>query len=257
MESSVIGRKCEREVADGGMAPDMEQRRLMDESSDGETSTPLLVALNCLEECSVERDTLAGIADFQHVGLVELAGGKVEEVVAVVVPSLAHLPGAAKKYKSLKRATESEISQSVDVFLCTCLGAGDPLLPNFCFRQVCIYCILQYAISDIEYYQTISTNIECCMGLQKDYMPLDFSYSVHFELLNEYYCRWPLNLFFYHLMISMQVLVDKSTQATELECLIPLVRGAKQVSILCYFFIFTSPFILVLKYLERCFYSGI
>jgi hypothetical protein len=161
-----------------------------------------------------------------------------------------------KKYKSLKRATEREISQSADVICCTCVGAGDPRLANFRFRQVCTYCILQYAISHIEYYQTISTNIECCIGLQKgvpscyfDTMPLDFSYlvSVHFELLNQCYCRWPLNLFFNHLLISMQVLVDESTQATEPECLIPLVLGAKQVSILCYFFIFTLPFVLVLK----------
>jgi len=44
-----------------------------------------------------------------------------------------------KKYKSLKRATEREISQSADVICCTCVGAGDPRLANFRFRQVCIY----------------------------------------------------------------------------------------------------------------------
>uniref|UniRef100_A0A2P2LM33 Uncharacterized protein n=1 Tax=Rhizophora mucronata TaxID=61149 RepID=A0A2P2LM33_RHIMU len=65
-----------------------------------------------------------------------------------------------KKYKSLKRATEREISQSADVICCTCVGAGDPRLANFRFRQV---------------------------------------------------------------------LIDESTQATEPECLIPLVLGAKQV----------------------------
>ncbi|XP_047978236.1 regulator of nonsense transcripts 1 homolog isoform X1 [Salvia hispanica] len=64
-----------------------------------------------------------------------------------------------KKYKSLKRATEREISQSADVICCTCVGAGDPRLANFRFRQV---------------------------------------------------------------------LIDESTQATEPECLIPLVLGAKQ-----------------------------
>ena len=47
-----------------------------------------------------------------------------------------------KKYKSLKRATEREISQSADVICCTCVGAGDPRLANFRFRQVCTYCIL-------------------------------------------------------------------------------------------------------------------
>ncbi|KAJ8433105.1 hypothetical protein Cgig2_020601 [Carnegiea gigantea] len=65
-----------------------------------------------------------------------------------------------KKYKALKRATEREIAQSADVICCTCVGAGDPRLVNFRFRQV---------------------------------------------------------------------LIDESTQATEPECLIPLVLGAKQV----------------------------
>lgn len=44
-----------------------------------------------------------------------------------------------KKYKALKRATEREISQSADVICCTCVGAGDPRLANFRFRQACIY----------------------------------------------------------------------------------------------------------------------
>ncbi|KAK6947477.1 RNA helicase UPF1, 1B domain [Dillenia turbinata] len=65
-----------------------------------------------------------------------------------------------KKYKALKQATEREISQSADVICCTCVGAGDPRLANFRFRQV---------------------------------------------------------------------LIDESTQATEPECLIPLVLGVKQV----------------------------
>ncbi|MQL87365.1 hypothetical protein Taro_019923, partial [Colocasia esculenta] len=65
-----------------------------------------------------------------------------------------------KKYKALKRATEREILQSADVICCTCVGAGDPRLANFRFRQV---------------------------------------------------------------------LIDESTQATEPECLIPLVLGVKQV----------------------------
>ncbi|XP_057510254.1 regulator of nonsense transcripts 1 homolog isoform X2 [Actinidia eriantha] len=65
-----------------------------------------------------------------------------------------------KKYKALKQATEREISQSANVICCTCVGAGDPRLASFRFRQV---------------------------------------------------------------------LIDESTQATEPECLIPLVLGAKQV----------------------------
>ena len=40
------------------------------------------------------------------------------------------------KYKALKRETKREINQSVDVICCTCVGAGDPRLSNFRFRQV-------------------------------------------------------------------------------------------------------------------------
>lgn len=67
-----------------------------------------------------------------------------------------------KKYKALKRNNEREILQNADVICTTCVGAGDPRLSNFRFRQV---------------------------------------------------------------------LIDESTQATEPECLIPLVLGAKQVRV--------------------------
>jgi AAA domain len=46
-----------------------------------------------------------------------------------------------KKYKALKRATEREILQSADVICCTCVGAGDPRLSNFRFRQVTFYSV--------------------------------------------------------------------------------------------------------------------
>lgn len=65
-----------------------------------------------------------------------------------------------KKYHQLKRATEREILLAADVICCTCVGAGDPRLNGFRFKQV---------------------------------------------------------------------LIDESTQATEPECLIPIVKGAKQV----------------------------
>lgn len=65
-----------------------------------------------------------------------------------------------RKYRALKRATEKEILQSADVICTTAVGAGDPRLANFRFRQV---------------------------------------------------------------------LMDESTQATEPECLIPIIMGAKQV----------------------------
>ena len=43
-----------------------------------------------------------------------------------------------KKYRSLQNKTEREILQAADVICCTCVGAGDPRLKNFRFRQVLI-----------------------------------------------------------------------------------------------------------------------
>ncbi|KAL8014957.1 putative RNA helicase UPF1, UPF2-interacting domain, DNA2/NAM7 helicase, AAA [Plasmopara halstedii] len=65
-----------------------------------------------------------------------------------------------KRFKSLKRQAEREILQAADVICTTCVGAGEPRLSNFRFRQV---------------------------------------------------------------------LIDEATQATEPECLIPIVQGAKHV----------------------------
>lgn len=94
-----------------------------------------------------------------------------------------------KKFKALKRATEREILQSADVICCTCVGAGDPRLANFRFRQVCKLSYLE--------------------------IPKAFYYQV--KLL-------------YFIFFVFQVLIDESTQATEPECLIPLVLGVKQVA---------------------------
>lgn len=43
-----------------------------------------------------------------------------------------------KKYRALRNRTEREILQAADVICCTCVGAGDPRLKNFRFRQVVI-----------------------------------------------------------------------------------------------------------------------
>ncbi|KAL7481216.1 hypothetical protein ACHAW6_006890 [Cyclotella cf. meneghiniana] len=43
-----------------------------------------------------------------------------------------------KKYRALQSRTEKEILQAADVICCTCVGAGDPRLKNFRFRQVLI-----------------------------------------------------------------------------------------------------------------------
>jgi len=43
-----------------------------------------------------------------------------------------------KKYRALRTRTEREILQAADIICCTCVGAGDPRLKNFRFRQVLI-----------------------------------------------------------------------------------------------------------------------
>ena len=43
-----------------------------------------------------------------------------------------------RKFKTLQNRTEKEILQAADVICCTCVGAGDPRLQNFRFRQVVI-----------------------------------------------------------------------------------------------------------------------
>ncbi len=43
-----------------------------------------------------------------------------------------------KKYQVIRNRTEREILQAADVICCTCVGAGDPRLKNFRFRQVVI-----------------------------------------------------------------------------------------------------------------------
>ena len=60
-----------------------------------------------------------------------------------------------KKYKALKRATEREISQSADVICCTCVGAGDPRLANFRFRQVDILVHAMYNCHILDHFYTI------------------------------------------------------------------------------------------------------
>lgn len=44
----------------------------------------------------------------------------------------------AKRYRQLRSKAEREILQAADVICTTCVGAGDPRLTNFRFRQVLI-----------------------------------------------------------------------------------------------------------------------
>ncbi|KAL8138483.1 hypothetical protein V2J09_004484 [Rumex salicifolius] len=61
------------------------------------TPIPLIVTLNCIEDCGLEQDSLAGVAAVEHVGLNRLADGRIESASAVLLHSLAFLPRAAQR----------------------------------------------------------------------------------------------------------------------------------------------------------------
>lgn len=61
------------------------------------TPLPSVVALNCIEDCVLEQDSLAGVALVEHVPLSRLADGKIEAAAAVLLHSLAYLPRAAQR----------------------------------------------------------------------------------------------------------------------------------------------------------------
>ncbi|KAF8380169.1 hypothetical protein HHK36_027652 [Tetracentron sinense] len=58
---------------------------------------PLVISLNCIEDCSLEHETLAGVATVEHIGLNRLADGRIEAAAAVLLHSLAFLPRAAQR----------------------------------------------------------------------------------------------------------------------------------------------------------------
>ncbi|OVA13937.1 D-isomer specific 2-hydroxyacid dehydrogenase [Macleaya cordata] len=58
---------------------------------------PLVISLNCLEDYSLEQETLATIATVEHVGLNRLSDGRIESAAAVLIHSLAFLPRAAQR----------------------------------------------------------------------------------------------------------------------------------------------------------------
>ncbi|KAJ7229545.1 hypothetical protein O6H91_Y459800 [Diphasiastrum complanatum] len=64
---------------------------------DSPQGLPLVVALNCLEDCEIEAESLAGIATLQHVSLAQVSEGKIETAAAVLLHSLAYLPRAAQR----------------------------------------------------------------------------------------------------------------------------------------------------------------
>ena len=58
---------------------------------------PLVVTLNCIEDCAIEQDSLSGVALIEHVPLGRLSDGKIESAAAVLLHSLAYLPRAAQR----------------------------------------------------------------------------------------------------------------------------------------------------------------
>ncbi|KAG8653523.1 hypothetical protein MANES_05G030100v8 [Manihot esculenta] len=60
-------------------------------------SLPLVVTLNCIEDCAIEQDSLAGVARVEHVPLSHLSDGKIESAAVVLLHSLAYLPRAAQR----------------------------------------------------------------------------------------------------------------------------------------------------------------
>ncbi|KAI3411229.1 2-Hacid_dh_C domain-containing protein [Psidium guajava] len=63
------------------------------------SSLPLVVTLNCIDDCSLEQSSLAGVASVEHVPLSRLASSDrtIDSASAVLLHSLAFLPRAAQR----------------------------------------------------------------------------------------------------------------------------------------------------------------
>ncbi|KAK8693558.1 hypothetical protein V6N13_071136 [Hibiscus sabdariffa] len=64
---------------------------------DNPTPLPLVVSLNCIEDCALEQHSLAGVALVHHVPLSTLGDGKIEAAAAVLLHSLSYLPRAVQR----------------------------------------------------------------------------------------------------------------------------------------------------------------
>ncbi|CAN8306490.1 unnamed protein product [Cochlearia groenlandica] len=62
-----------------------------------EKPSALVVTLNCVEDCSIEKESLSGVAGVEYVPLSRIADGKIESATAVILHSLAYLPRAAQR----------------------------------------------------------------------------------------------------------------------------------------------------------------
>ncbi|XXG76451.1 hypothetical protein AAC387_Pa08g0798 [Persea americana] len=66
-------------------------------SAESTRPIPLVVSLNCLEDASLEQDSLSGVAAVEHVPLSGISDGRIEAAAAVLLHSLAFLPRAAQR----------------------------------------------------------------------------------------------------------------------------------------------------------------
>ncbi|KAK4769610.1 hypothetical protein SAY86_027760 [Trapa natans] len=90
---------------------------------------PLVVTLNCIEDCSLEQESLSGVASVEHVPLSRLASSDkaIESASAVLIHSLAYLPRAAQRrlqpYQlvlclgSADRAVDSALAAELEIRL--------------------------------------------------------------------------------------------------------------------------------------------
>ncbi|KAK1408831.1 hypothetical protein QVD17_40913 [Tagetes erecta] len=76
---------------------DLETRSPATMSYRSNSSLPLVITLNCIEDTSIEHEYLAGVARVEHVPLSLLAEAKIESAAAVLLHSLVFLPRAAQR----------------------------------------------------------------------------------------------------------------------------------------------------------------
>ena len=73
-------------------------------------------------------------------GLVSIHSPMAIRLTLILLPNIPGdlTPQDAKRYKKLRHAAENAILHAADVICCTCVGAGDPRLSEFRFRNVLI-----------------------------------------------------------------------------------------------------------------------
>ncbi|GAB4861678.1 hypothetical protein Ancab_036931 [Ancistrocladus abbreviatus] len=89
------GKDAKTTTAGTGAAP--KSRSTMLTHHKNHAPLPLVITLNCIEEYSLEQESLAGVATVEHVGLSRLADGRIESASAILLHSLAFIPRAAQR----------------------------------------------------------------------------------------------------------------------------------------------------------------